>query len=301
MKITLDLAELVAKGQLTQAEADRLKGLASVETGALGVNILLAFGALAVSMGIGVLVPHPFTAIGLGGLMFGLGFSLTLAHEQRLGVFAQVCMVVGALGFIGGVAFFTDGNVFVNLILVALTAAAGVVAQSGLMVVIAVLALTGTIGTAFTGWNELGGATIVTIVVLMGLTLALYLFSLRTKPVYERLAITGARTAILMTNFAFFFGSIFGDMLTGVRAEIFAVVWAVLLIAFGIWGVVANRRWVVNLCAVFGAIHFFVQWFWHLGASPFSILGGGLLLIVFGFGLKWLNDRRTPTAPAAAA
>lgn len=291
MKITLDLTDLVTKGQLTQAEAGRLKGLAIKDTGALGVNILMAFGALAVSLGIGILVPTVFTAIALGAVFFMVGFGLTLAREERWGVFAQICMVIGALAFTGGLSALAGGNFWVNVTLTLLTAAAAVLARSGLLMAIAVLALTATVGTAYTGWNQLGGATVVTIAVLAVVAIGLYLLSLRIKA-YENLLIVGARTAAFTINLVFLFGSLFGDDLVNVDKEVFTVVWAVLLVGVGIWGMWRGRRWVVNTAAVFGAIHFMVQWFVFLGASPGSILGGGVMMIVLGFALKWLIDRQ---------
>lgn len=291
MKITLDLTDLVTKGQLTQAEADRLKGLAIRDTGALGVNILMAFGALAVSLGIGILVPTVFTAIALGAVFFMVGFGLTLAREERWGVFAQICMVIGALAFTGGLSALAGGNFWVNVTLTLLTAAAAVLARSGLLMAIAVLALTATVGTAYTGWNQLGGATVITIAVLAVVAIGLYLLSLRIKA-YENLLIVGARTAAFTINLVFLFGSLFGDDLVNVDKEVFTVVWAVLLVGVGIWGMWRGRRWVVNTAAVFGAIHFMVQWFVFLGASPGSILGGGVMMIVLGFALKWLIDRQ---------
>ena len=74
---------------------------------------------------------------------------------------------------------------------------------------------------------------------------------------------------------------------------------AVLLVGVGLWGVLSNRRWVVNAAAVFGAIHFYTQWFEYLGANPFSVLGGGILLIGFGLALRWFNVKFNK-APAAA-
>ena len=74
------------------------------------------------------------------------------------------------------------------------------------------------------------------------------------------------------------------------------------LLAFGAWAVFANRRWVVNSVAVFGAIHFFTQWFMALGAQPLSILGGGLLLIGFGLALarfnRWVGGRNVEAGRA---
>ncbi|MCW5954432.1 MAG: hypothetical protein KIT69_19445, partial [Propionibacteriaceae bacterium] len=110
---------------------------------------------------------------------------------------------------------------------------------------------------------------------------------------------------VLIINLAFLIGSIFGDELGNwgvtLGAPVFSIVWAVLLIGVGLWGVLSGRRWVVNAAAVFGAIHFYTQWFEYLGANPFSVLGGGILLIGFGLALRWFNVRfNTAPAPAGA-
>jgi hypothetical protein len=77
----------------------------------------------------------------------------------------------------------------------------------------------------------------------------------------------------------------------------------VLLLGVGVWGIYVNRRWVVNAAAVFGAIHFYTQWFEYLGPNPFAVLGAGILLVGFGLLLRWINGRisQSPaSAPAAA-
>ena len=51
MKIVLDITRLVEDGEMTLEQADKLKRLAAKETGSLGVNILIAFGVLAVCGG----------------------------------------------------------------------------------------------------------------------------------------------------------------------------------------------------------------------------------------------------------
>ncbi len=53
----------------------------------------------------------------------------------------------------------------------------------------------------------------VTIILFSGLALAAYLVSKRLKADYERLAITAARTSILLVNFGFWIGSLWGDRL----------------------------------------------------------------------------------------
>jgi hypothetical protein len=74
----------------------------------------------------------------------------------------------------------------------------------------------------------------------------------------------------------------------------------VALAVTGAWAVKANRRWVVNVVAVFGAIHFYTQWFERLGATPMSVLVGGLLVLAFAIAAWKLNQRFTADAPAAA-
>ena len=84
--------------------------------------------------------------------------------------------------------------------------------------------------------------------------------------------------------------------------NVFTIVWAVLLLGVGVWGVYANRRWVVNAAAVFGALHFYTQWFEYLGPNPLAVLGAGILLVVFGLLLRWINGRiYKPKAAVPAA
>jgi hypothetical protein len=134
------------------------------------------------------------------------------------------------------------------------------------------------------------------------LSLTLLFASTRLSPIYERLAIIAARTAVLVVCMAFLFASVAGD--GNLNREFFAIIFAVLLVAGVVWAVRVDRRWVVNTAAVFGALHFFVQWFFYLGANPFSVLGGGLLLIGFGLGLRAFNQRMgqgvTPAAGSSS-
>jgi iron complex transport system permease protein len=64
-----------------------------------------------------------------------------------------------------------------------------------------------------------------------------------------------------------------------------------------VWAVRANRRWVVNLAAVFGAIHFYTQWFERLGATPVSVLVGGVLVLGFA-AVAWKLNQRIDTVSA---
>jgi iron complex transport system permease protein len=300
MKVTLDLDDLVKRGELTPAEAERLRTFAKAETGTLGTNILLSFGASAIVIGLGALFPTAEAAVIVGGLLLGLGLVLRFNRVERWTLFGAVCVTIGALALSGGISILAHGSVPINLGIAAGLAVAAVAARSGLLAALAVIMLTATIGgaTAYNGsffWQPA-----LTVGVLAAMTLGLYLLSLRLPPDYERLAIIAARVAILMLNFGFLVGSLFGDDALRLPPLAFTVAWAIVLLVTGLWAIRANRRWVVNAAAVFGAIHFFIQWFATLGPSPVSIVGGGLLLVAFSFAIRWFN--RVPNAkPSEAA
>jgi hypothetical protein len=136
--------------------------------------------------------------------------------------------------------------------------------------------------------------------------------STRVLADYERIAIQAARTAILLVNFGFWIGSLWGDpliLLRGLEGRAarlsdvvipdyaFSIAWAVALIGAGFWAAHVNRRWLVNSAAAFGAIHFYTQWFERLGATPLSVLLGGLVMLAIAVAL-WAFNRRPAAAPA---
>jgi iron complex transport system permease protein len=316
MKITLDLSKLVEEGKLTAAEAERLKGLAKHDTGSLGINILIGFGVVAVAAGVGALVPTATTALLIGAVLFAAGLGLILSGAKAWDLLAQICLVIGALTLAGAVLYLDNGSLRAAIAITLGLAVSAVIARSSLLAALAVLGLAACFG-ARTGYlHAMYSLTIqepaVTIVVFSGLALATYLVSQRVKADYERIAIAAARTSVFLVNFGFWIGSLWGDSLRLPRAIIhndpsirtdytaksmlippyvFSIGWALALIAVGVWGVRVNRRWVVNIAAVFGAIHFYTQWFEKLGANPLSVLLGGLIMLAIAIALWTFNKR----------
>ncbi|MDB5506586.1 MAG: hypothetical protein JWR75_1224 [Devosia sp.] len=294
MKITLDLTALIESGKLSAVEAERLKGLAATDTGSFGINVVLAFGIIAVSLGLLAVMPSPLTAVVLGGLLFGTGLALTLSAVAAWRLLAQILMPIGALMLGGGAYVLAEGWTPLLFVMAAGFAVAAAFAGSGTLAAVAVLTLSAGLG-AFSGYMQayyfVGlPAPTLTIGVFSVLTLGLYLVSLRVPARYERLAIIGARTAILIINLAFLIGAILGDSQAGISPTMFVYGWAAALLAVGGWGVYANRRWVVNVAATFAGLHFYTQWFIWFGANSITLLAAGLLLIVFGLGLYALNS-----------
>jgi iron complex transport system permease protein len=297
MKVTLDLTKLLEDGRITRHEYDRLKQLGAAGTGSLAFNILLGFGVIAVSAGAVALVPSALTGIVLGTIILGAGLGLYAAHVAQWELFAHICVLIGALGLAAGVVIEAEGAVWAFLAITVGFALTGIVARSGLLVVLAVLALSASIG-ARTGYMHaayfIGVEEPALTVVAFGiLALACYLVSLVLPSAFERLALQAARTSLILVNFGFWVGSLWGDQSEGlgIRLDdgVFVVLWAAGLIAVGIWGARQNRRWVVNCAALFGAIHFYTQWFERLGANPLSVLVAGILALAIAIGIWRFN------------
>ncbi|HEX6795897.1 MAG TPA: hypothetical protein VF304_18810 [Casimicrobiaceae bacterium] len=53
----------------------------------------------------------------------------------------------------------------------------------------------------------------------------------------------------------------------------------------------SDRRWLVTVVAVFGAIDFYTQWFEWLGATPASVLVAGLGALALAMALKSFNRK----------
>jgi iron complex transport system permease protein len=257
MKITLDISRLVEEGKLTREEADKLAALAAHDTGSLGINILIGFGVVAIAAGAVALVPTPLTAVGLGLALFAAGCAIALNRVQQWILLGQICLVIGALMFGGGVIAYRSDSLAAMLIVTGAFWLAAVVARSSLLMALAVLAASACLG-ARTGYSHAMYSMAIfeptlTVVLFSALALIAYQASKRLPAEYERLAITAARTSLLLVNFGFWIGSLWGDPLmllrsmnttdaplafmtkTVIPASVFDILWALALLGAGIW------------------------------------------------------------------
>lgn len=301
MKVTLDLTALREAGHIDQAEFDKLAALGAKATGSLAFNILIGFGVVAVSGAALALVPYPLMAAILGVSLAGAGLAILYSGNSPWQVLANICLLSGMLMLSGGLVFLLDGSALAFVLVTLLLAATAVAARSGLMAACAVLALGSALG-ARSGYFHATYTLRIdeptqTIAVFSAVALALYYLSKFERAHLSHVAIIGARTAIILVNFGFWIGSLWGDKLQLSQAAdpvrvpdvAFTIGWALALIGVAIWAVRANRRWVVNVAAVFGAIHFYTQWFEQLGATPVSVLVAGLLALGIALALRALN------------
>jgi iron complex transport system permease protein len=296
VKITLDLSKLVEEGKLSPVEAERLRRLAAKDTG-------------------------PETALILGVVALAVGLTLVFRGKEQWSRFAQICLVAGALMFSGGVLAFGKGALTAMLIVTVALALASIVARSSLLMAAAVLALGACLGARTGYWHATYMLAIyeplLTIVLFSLIALGTYHASKQLSADYERLALVAARTSVFMVNFGFWIGSLWGDRLLLIRSLLqgnpniptsysevipplpFVIGWTVALLGAGIWAVWENRRWMVNITAVFFGIDFYTQWFERLGLAPMSVFVGGLLMLAFALGL-WAFNRRLAVSTGAS-
>jgi len=304
LKVTLDLDRLLVEGKITQAEYDKFSQFAARATAALGFNILIGFGVIAVSGAALALIPTSTTALSLGVIICGVGLTLIRSGYRQWVMLANICLLVGALLFGGGALSQLEGSLSSFLIVAAAYAIAGIFARSSLLAVLAVLALSCCLGARtdyfhamyFLGMEKPG----LTVVLFTAFSIGIYQLAKRLSPDYQPMAIAAARTGVFLVNLGFWIGSLWGDDPDRggqvIADWVFAAAWAIALLMAGVWAWRRNRRWLLNVVAVFGGIHFYTQWFERLGASPAAVLIAGLLALTFAFALRALNAKLSTEA-----
>ena len=327
IKIVLDITRLVKEGKLTAQDAERLQALAKRDTGSLAINVLMSFGAVAVAAGIIGLEPAFTTGAALGVALVAIGLVISFFAAQQWGLLGTATTIIGALLLAGGVIGFVEAD-FAGLAFSALLFLALAVAiRSNFLIALVPLVLAGALGSS-TGYahavymltvNE-PSITIAFFALLAG---AAYIVSKHVGQGYQQLAITFARVSLILVNFGFWIGSLWGDYPGETWAQgegsrlwsnreawraahlhipeiAFIVGWAIVIIAVGAWAARANRRWVVTTAAVFGAIEFYTQWFERLGAEPWAIIVAGLTIVAFAIALWRYNVTHGRPATATA-
>jgi len=332
IKIVLDITRLVQEGKLTHAEAERLKTFASRDTSTLAINALMVFGAAAVSAGILALNPSFEAGAALGVALVLIGLAVRFRGSEQWSLLGAATTIIGGLLLSGGVIGLFEGAFAGTCFTVALLFALAVLIRSSFLMALVPLAVAGALGSS-TGYTHATYMLIVsepaiTIGVFSLLATAAYFASQELEPTYEKLALVFARMSLLLVNFGFWVGSLWGDYpgnswvhgdsysgpaswesrqawrgaALHIPDYVFVIGWAILLIAVGIWGAQVNRRWVVNTAATFGAIHFYTQWFERLGAQPWAIIVAGLTVVAVAVALWRYNvGRAGATSPGLAA
>jgi hypothetical protein len=313
MKHLVDVDALLEQGLITPDTAALLRQHALRDTGSTAINILLAFGAIAVAAGIGALTLSPAVTAILGAAFIALGWLARNQQQALWGKLGSIWMIVGALALAGSLGVLTDHPLLASLLAAAIFAGTAVVAGSNLLMALVPLALESAIGGSTGYWHACYEIVVseptLTIILFVVLAYAAWRASQRLTGLYQNLAIVFARMCVILVNFGFWVGSLWGDSPGkiwktasdyssfdfGANAQIpalvFVIGWALALLATGAWAAKEGRRFLVNTVATFGAIHLYTQWFERLGLEPISVMVAGVATIVIGLAL-WRYNRK---------
>ncbi len=256
MKVTLDLDRLLDEGHITEEERARLQGLASQETSSLALNVLIAFGGIAVAGGALALIASPIALVPLGIALAATGVYLEQVHAERSRPLGTILLLVGSLAAGAGVIVLTDGTALGFAVVAGSFGGAALFAWSGLLAGLSALALLSASGglmgyTHATYWLgiEHPGLT----VVLFGvLSYAAYRLSLLLSGDSAAIVIIFSRTCLFIVNLGMWIGSLWGDhwrgaaavpgVVSAIPAWVFVVAWARGLLAVGAWAARSDRR-----------------------------------------------------------
>jgi hypothetical protein len=269
MKVTLDLDKLLKAGRINKEEYGRLADLSKQEAKSYAFNVLIVLAGIAVAAGFVGINPEFFSTL--------------------IKSFSEL---------------FSRDGAYLALVLVLL--AGGTAARSGFLVGMSSLVIL----------NWMGGSSFYshaayfiairepapTIIAFSLLSLGGLAVSRGLEWDLQRLALIFSRTCLFIVNMGFWVGSLWGSPFMGTRIEdyTFAALWAVALVSVGTWGALEGRLFVVNISVVFGSIHFYTQWFERLGASPWSLMGAGIIALIITYQVRGFNRkvRQARLAPA---
>ena len=309
MKIVLNIKELLEEGKINQAEYDKLFSLSKNQTGSLALNLLIGFGIIMVCIGVITLTQSAFTALIMGLLTFLIGLFIQFKGTKEWSVLSSCCSISGVLIFTAGInlwAFWvydTDFLGFANsldrlhaqILTTVILMVASAFLMSNILATLSILSIAQLVGAGtsyFTGSYAISvSSPVVTIVIFSVMAFLLYYLSRSILSRYENILITGSRTSVLVANIGFWVGSLWGGEELEVSPELISIAWALALFGFAVWGWRANRRWVVTVASIFGAIHFYTQWFTILDMEAASVVVGGVIAIGIGIGIKRLDSK----------
>ena len=308
MKIVLNIKELLEEGKINQAEYDKLLSLSKNQTGSLALNLLIGFGIIMVCIGVITLTQTASAALIMGLLTFLIGLFIQFKGTKEWSVLSSCCSISGVLIFAAGInlwvlwAYESDflglanslDFLYAQILTTLILMVASAFLLSNILATLSILSTAQLIGAGtsyFTGSYTIWvSSPVTTIVVFSALAFLLYYLSRSLVYRYESILITGSRTSVLVANFGFWIGSLYGGGELEVSSELISITWALSLIGFAVWGWRANRRWVVSVSSVFGAIHFYTQWFTALEMEPASVVIGGVIAIGIGIVIKRLDS-----------
>jgi hypothetical protein len=315
MKYLIDVDELQEQGLVTADTAAVLRAHARRDTGTTAINMLLAFGAIAVAAGLSALTLSPGLSAIFGLLFIAGGFWVSKNYELHWGKLGSIWMVVGALTLVAALGVLIGKPLEAGIMAALILGCTAYLAGSRLLAGLVPLALESALGGSTGYWSACYEIVVreptMTIVLFAVFALIGWIITQTMRGINQALTLIFTRMSIILVNIGFWIGSLWGDspghmwrdvgndeMTPIISPLLFVILWALTLLAAGFWGARHGRRFLVNTVASFGAIHLYTQWFERLGADPLTVMAAGIATIIIGLGFWRYNARLLQVAAA---
>lgn len=321
MRVTLDLDHLLAEGRITADEAERLKTLAAPGRAAsVLIQVLYILGALGLAGGVVLLKPDPASGIALA--VIALVAAAFAKDRADLAVLSNGLSIAGTIGLCGAFALQVEDAVsplVIHAVMTGLTLLSALFFESLFLIALVPLGMTAMLGSGAAYWHAAYGVFIeepaLNAILFAALTGVLFAAGARLTGIRAKQADVAARVSWLITNFALWIGSLWGDTvgnwfarqtgdvagadpLKGPGFEIpdwqFVLVWAA--VSLGVIAGFKSNRFVVNASVTFLAINAYTQFFERFSGNPLSLIAGGASLLAAAYGLfrfdRWAESKR---------
>ncbi len=329
--ITLDLARLIEGNRLSEVEAKRLFDLREPDkvTNRLA-SILYILGALAAAAGVVLLKPAATTGLIIAFVCFVIGQTIRFKKWDHLHILSLALGIGSAAGLTGWFVLEfgeTLPAIAVNGFATAVTLAMALAFRSRFLGALVPLGIGSMIGSGGAYWHASYGIFVREPTVTVGLftliTAALLLFAKRNNhPDWNPMSTIAARMSIVVTNFGWWVGSLWGDYIgdhlrgLGDRVKgqtyqqwqearrayresavhiddtVFAIGWAGFAVAMIVLGRKLHNRFVETAGLVFLAINAFTQYFEYFQDEPWALVFGGIALVGVALGLVRFEAKR---------
>jgi hypothetical protein len=311
MKMLIDIERLEHDGLLPRASLDVLRAYAVRRSGVTAIHILLVFGAIAVAAGIMAQVPGAATGAALGVVFLLPGMLVLHSGREQWSRLGGIAVIIGALMLAPSVALLVDRPFTGSLAAALILGVAAIPARSRFLIALVPFALAAAIGGSTGYWHACYALCLreplITILAFTLLAAAGWEYAARLREERCRdMAIVFARLCVILVNFGFWIGSLWGDTPghswiapmsqdyifmahPAISPLAFTAGWAILLLALAAWGLRQHRRFMVNTAVVFAAIHGYTQWFEYFHLRPDAVILAGIAAIALGLGLWHYN------------
>lgn len=325
----------LAVGIAVLARAGRLYSMLGHAAALIGAGMLIGGATIELIDKVGGSVAGG-VLLGLGALIAGGSAALRFRLPSTLSFLFGSLLVMGAAMHLVGLYFSLETSdargvlvALVHLYAAVIIGAAGVLVDVRFLTALAILPFAQMLdtSTAYFGavYAFISPEPTLSILQMTALALAcLWVRSQAADRIGRHAGILGIM-AVVVANLCFLVGSLWGDVVgshiwstavdTGdweawqqaqdafaaqtlvISANVYSVIWAVVLAVLLFWAAHYNRRGIFNAALTFAAIHAYTQAFESFGDQPLAYVVGGLAAIPLAWG-AWRMNQRFPGATA---